>query len=118
MPIDIIEDFPIVPSKQSPSGSCEPKHLRNQAQIGMRGGGCTHTCTCLGRMHTNWGHDHIKMAGCTYILLVQDSTNIGDGLEMSPSGSSEIPSLVLMDKSSKSTSSDDNNDRNLKKEET
>ena len=37
------------------------------------------------------------------VVFDEDSTSVGHGLEMSPSGSSETPSLVLVDKSSKPT---------------
>ena len=49
------------------------------------------------------------------VVFDEESTSVGDGLEMSPSGSSEAPLLVLVDESSKPTSSSDHED--AKKEE-
>lgn len=51
------------------------------------------------------------------VVFVEDSTSVGHGLEMSPSGSSEAPSLVLVDESSKPPPLDDSDDVDSKKEE-
>jgi hypothetical protein len=41
------------------------------------------------------------------VVFVEDSTSVGHGLEMGPSGSSETPSLGLVDQSSKPSTLDD-----------
>jgi hypothetical protein len=51
------------------------------------------------------------------VVFVEDSTSVGHGLEMSPSGSSETPSLVLVDESSKPPSSDDNVEGDSKRDD-
>lgn len=51
------------------------------------------------------------------VMFVEDSTSVSDGLEINPSGSSEDPSLVFVDKTSKSMSLDDNDDGNSMKKE-
>ena len=51
------------------------------------------------------------------VVFDEDSTSVGHGLEMSPSGSSETPSLVLVDESSKPPPTDDGDDGDLKKVE-
>ena len=51
------------------------------------------------------------------VVFVEDSTSVGQSLEMSPSGSNEMPSLVLVDESSKPTPSSDSKEGDSKKEE-
>ena len=51
------------------------------------------------------------------VVFDEDSTSIGYGLEMSPSGSSEAPSLALVDGSSKPTPSNASDDVGSKTEE-
>jgi transposase InsO family protein len=48
------------------------------------------------------------------VVFVEDNTSIGHGLEMSPSGSSKTPPLVLVDESSKPPSLDDSDENDSK----
>ena len=60
--------------------------------------------TALELWHRRLGHLNVRSV--RFLGYCEDSTSVGRGLEMSPSGSNETPLLVLVDESSKPNSED------------